>query len=113
VTAATKKKKDLGSRLEQSVTRTLPFVVFPIPDEKHFISLPRFATDYLAKCTELTNELEDKLVCSGTASLGLRVGLPRTCILQLAADRQAGLLWESGAPWLVDAYERGNLKQTM
>jgi hypothetical protein len=48
----------------------------PKADEHHFISMARFATDCLAKFTELTNKLEEKLG-PGTAALGLRVGLHR------------------------------------
>jgi hypothetical protein len=48
----------------------------PKPDEKHFISMSRFASDCLAKFTQLTNILEEKLG-PGTAALGLRVGLHR------------------------------------
>jgi hypothetical protein len=48
----------------------------PKPDEKHFISMARFASDCLAKFTELTNKLEEKLG-PGTAALGLRIGLHR------------------------------------
>jgi hypothetical protein len=48
----------------------------PKPDEKHFVSMSRFASDCLAKFAELTNELEEKLG-PGTAALGLRVGLHR------------------------------------
>jgi hypothetical protein len=48
----------------------------PKADENHFISMARFATDCLAKFTELTNKLEERLG-PGTAALGLRVGLNR------------------------------------
>jgi hypothetical protein len=48
----------------------------PKPDENHFVSMSRFASDCLAKFTELTNKLEEKLG-PGTAALGLRVGLHR------------------------------------
>jgi hypothetical protein len=48
----------------------------PKADENHFISMSRFATDCLAKFTELTNKLEEKLG-PGTSALGLRVGLNR------------------------------------
>jgi hypothetical protein len=48
----------------------------PKPDERHFISMSRFAADCLAKFSELTNKLEERLG-PGTAALGLRVGLHR------------------------------------
>jgi hypothetical protein len=48
----------------------------PKPDERHFVSMSRFAADCLAKFAELTNRLEEKLG-PGTAALGLRIGLHR------------------------------------